>query len=196
MGEKVASSRILCGMLFKSCGLKSALHRYVAMLELIKTYFGYNSWATDRTLVSCEQLTPEEYNAPGCSGNGLVGGTLSHLILVQQGWLGWFEKKMDLREAVNIMDSALFATLGEARARWTTVDEETNQFIVSLTDAAAMEVGTFTRMSGKVESHPFWKMLMHTAHHGTHTRAQIIASIRRFGHEPANLDFLNYVMTV
>ena len=57
------------------------------------------------------------------------------------------------------------------------------------------EIRSFTRMSGKQEAHPFWKLLMHEANHGTHTRAQIIASIRRFGHEPPNLDFLNYVMT-
>ncbi len=165
------------------------------MLELIKTYYKYNSWATYRTLASCEQLSSEEYNSPGCSGNGSVGGTLSHLILVQQGWLDWFEKKLDLREAVKIMDSEPIATLDEARARWVTVDDETNKFINSLTDDSLKEIRTFTRMSGKQEAHPFWKPLMHTASHGTHTRGQIIASIRRFGHEPANIDFLNYVMT-
>jgi uncharacterized damage-inducible protein DinB len=166
------------------------------MLELIKTYYKYNSWATDRTLDSCEQLSTEEYNVPGCSGNGSVGGTLSHLILVQQGWLAWFEGKLDLREAVKIMDSEPFGTLEEARARWKIVDEETNQFINSLTDNSINEIRSFTRMSGKHEAHPFWKLLMHEANHGTHTRGQIIASIRRFGHEPANLDFLNYVMTI
>jgi uncharacterized damage-inducible protein DinB len=165
------------------------------MLELITTYYAYNSWATHRTLTSCEQLSSEEYNAPGCSGNGSVGGTLSHLILVQQGWLAWFEGKMDLREAVKIMDSAPFATLDEARTRWKSLDEETNHFINNLTDVSVKEIRTFTRMSGKQEAHPFWKLLMHEANHGTHTRGQIIASIRRFGHEPANLDFLNYVMT-
>jgi len=165
------------------------------MLELIKTYYAYNSWATDSTFASCEQLSLEEYNAPGCSGNGSVGGTLSHLILVQQGWLAWFEGTTDLRDAVKIMDSAPFATLGEARARWTSIDEETNRFINTLTDASVEEIRSFTRMSGKKEAHPFWKLLMHEANHGTHTRGQIIASIRRFGHEPANLDFLNYVMT-
>ena len=105
MGEKVALDQILRRNKLQNCGLKSALHRYILMLELIKTYYKYNSWATEKVLASCEQLSSDEYNAPGCSGNGSVGGTLSHLILVQQGWLAWFEEKMDLREAVKIMDS-------------------------------------------------------------------------------------------
>jgi uncharacterized damage-inducible protein DinB len=166
------------------------------MLELIQTYYKYNSWATDRLLASCEQLTPDEYNAPGCSGNGSVGETLSHLILVQQGWLAWFEKKLELRDAVKIMTTEKLATLDEAKTRWSLVDNQTNQFINSLTNEQLEEIRNFTRLNGKQESKPLWKLMMHTANHGTHTRAQVVAAIRRAGHAPENVDLLNYVLNV
>jgi uncharacterized damage-inducible protein DinB len=51
-------------------------------------------------------------------------------------------------------------------------------------------------MNGKQESHPLWKLMMHTANHGSHTRAQIVAGIRRAGHAPENVDMLNYVLNV
>ncbi len=166
------------------------------MLELIKTYYSYNSWATEKVLVSCEQLSSEDYNASGCSGNGSIGETLSHLILVQQGWLGWFEKTLELKDAVKIMTTEKLATLDDAKKRWSIVDKQTVHFVHGLTDDSLKEIRNFTRMNGKQESHPLWKLMMHTANHGTHTRAQIVAGIRRAGHDPGNVDLLNYVLNV
>jgi uncharacterized damage-inducible protein DinB len=92
------------------------------------------------------------------------------------------------------MDAAPFTTLGEVRDRWIKVNEETDRYINSLTDTSLKEIRTFTRMNGKQEAHPLWKLLMHTANHGTHTRGQIIASIRRFGYEPGNIDLIHYII--
>jgi uncharacterized damage-inducible protein DinB len=195
-GEKVALAKRFFGAFLKSCGLKSALHRYVFMLELIKYYYAYNSWATERVLASCEQLSVEEYNTPGCSGNGSIGETLSHLILVQQGWVAWFAGNMEMREAVAIMTKEKLATFDDARTRWALVDRQTKNYINTLPEDAVTAIRNFTRMNGKQESHPLWKLMMHTANHGTHTRAQIVAAIRRAGHAPQNIDLLNYVLNV
>jgi uncharacterized damage-inducible protein DinB len=164
------------------------------MLEIIKTYYTFNSWATDRVLAACEQLSPDEYNAPGCSGNGSVGETLSHLITVQQGWVAWFDNKMDIMDAVKLIMSDKLDTLDEARERWDSVNDDTNRFVETLTDDTLREIRHFTRSNGNPESHPLWKLMMHTANHGTHTRGQIVASIRRAGHDPGNVDLLNYVL--
>jgi uncharacterized damage-inducible protein DinB len=166
------------------------------MLEIIKTYYAFNSWATDSVIAACEQLSPEDYNAAGCSGNGSVGETLSHLITVQQGWIAWFERKMDILDAVKLIMNEKLVTLDEARARWDSVNDETNSFIETLTDDSLKEIRHFTRSNGKQESHPLWKLMMHTANHGTHTRGQIAASIRRAGYDPGNVDLLDYVMNV
>lgn len=164
------------------------------MLELIQYNYHYNSWATDRVLESCKALSMEEYNAPGCSGNGSVGETLSHLILVQQGWVAWFAGNMEMRDAVAIMTEEKLTTLEDAKERWVLVNDLTAGFISSLSEQTVTAIREFTRMNGKQEAHPLWKLLMHTANHGTHTRAQIVAAIRRSGHSPLNIDLLNFVL--
>jgi uncharacterized damage-inducible protein DinB len=168
---------------------------FYPMLEIIKTYYAYNSWATERVLVSCQKLSSEEYNAPDCSGHGSIGETLSHLILVQQGWVAWFEG-MEMRKAAAIMTREKLATLQDAATRWAAVDGQTKNFTDSMSEQIIRSIRKFTRMNGKEEAHPLWKLLMHTANHGTHTRAQIVAGIRSAGHSPENVDFLNYVLNV
>ncbi len=164
------------------------------MLELIKTYYAYNSWATDALLDMCGDLSLEEYYSLGCSGHGSIGDTLSHLILVQQGWVTWFEGSSEMRDAVKVMTAEKLTTLDEARARWATVREQTDRFVSGLAEHALREIRTFTRMNGKQESKPLWMFMMHTVNHGSHTRAQILAAIRRSGREPKNIDLLNYIL--
>ncbi|HWF44858.1 MAG TPA: DinB family protein [Candidatus Kapabacteria bacterium] len=166
------------------------------MLELIRTYYVFNSWATDQILHACEQLSPEEYNASGCSGHGSVGQTLAHAIMVQRGWFAWFDKSTEMKEAIALMRTDDVKTLANAREQWEFVQKESNKFLDRLTDEELKGARTFTRMNGKTESKPLWKLMMHTANHGTHTRAQVVAAIRRFGHNPGNVDLLNYVLSV
>ncbi|GEM_PF-4873624 len=166
------------------------------MLELIRTYYAFNSWATEQLLAKCSELSEEEYNAPGCSGHGSIGETLSHLVLVQQGWVAWFEGSMEMKDAVSIMVKEKLNTLTAVNERWALVKKLTNNLINSLTEEKVTAVRHFTRMNGKEESHPLWKLMMHTANHGTHTRAQIVAAIRRLGHNPGNVDLLNFVLNV
>jgi uncharacterized damage-inducible protein DinB len=38
------------------------------------------------------------------------------------------------------------------------------------------------------------ELIMHVANHGTHTRAQIVAAIRRAGYNPGNYELLRFLM--
>ena len=166
------------------------------MLELIQTYYRYNAWATEQLLNACEQLTPEEWNAPGCSGNGSTWETLDHLINVQRGWFAWYDGTKEMKDAIKLMLPKDLDTLPKARERWGSVNEQTNAYINALTEESVKEVRRFIRSNGKEEAHPVWKLLMHTANHGTHTRAQVLAAIRRAGHNPGNIDLLNFILNV
>lgn len=165
------------------------------MLDLIQLYYHFNDWATGVVFESCEALTQQEYDAPGCSGNGSIGQTLTHAILVEQGWFAWFRDSIEMKDAVAIMTSKEFATLFDARDHWqNVVKPQTDGFIEQLSEDMLLTRRTFTRRNGKSESDILWKFMLHTANHGTHTRAQVVSAVRRFGHEPQNVDLLNYIL--
>jgi len=83
-------------------------------------------------------------------------------------------------------------TPSKAREIWNPIDVQTIRAIAGLTDDKLRDVWSWTHPVSGANSLPLWRLLMHVANHGTHTRAQINAAIRRLGHEPKNIDFLNY----
>ena len=167
------------------------------MFELIKTYYAYNSWATARLLDALEQLTPEQLTEPGCSGHGSIRDNLAHLMTTQWGWLSWFDGSLTVSQAYLLkVTSESIDSVGKARERWLPIDTQAIEYVNGLTDDKLRDIWTWTLPTGRSDSLPLCKLLMHVANHGTHTRAQIIAAMRRAGHEPPNIDFLNYSLTV
>ena len=166
------------------------------MLELIQLFYKYESWATDKLLTSLAQLSPEQYNAPGCSGNGSIRETLAHLLSTQYSWFSWYDGSMAVTEAIafKIADEET-STLEAARKRWVINDKKIRQFVGSQTEQSLKEDRSFTLSNGFSSSLQLGRMLLHTANHGTHTRAQIIAGIRRAGHNPGNFEMLNFLLT-
>lgn len=163
------------------------------MFELIKAYFAYNSWATARLFDALDQLTPEQYNEPGCSGHGSIRENLAHLMTVQWRWLSWFDGSLTSSQSyvLNVTSESV-DTIGKARARWLLIDTQASEYVNSLSDDKLRDGWTWTLPNGRSDSLPLWRLLMHVANHGTHTRAQIISATRRAGLEPPNIDFLNY----
>ncbi len=163
-------------------------------LEGILYFYQYNTWATERLLEALEQLTPEQYIAPGCSGNGSIRDTLAHLFAVQYSWFSWYDDTMKVEEAIRYaIPGEEISTIALARERWMWVKEKTNSFLSSLTEEKITGIRTwsFPNMDGGAV---LWKLLLHTANHGTHMRAQIVAAIRRFGYNPGALDLLQLVL--
>jgi uncharacterized damage-inducible protein DinB len=167
------------------------------MFELIKTYYAYNSWAAARLLDALEHLTPEELAAPGCSGHGSIRDTLAHFMATQWGWFSWFDGTMTVTQAYSVRISGdSLDRVAKARARWAPIDKQATDTVNGLSDEKLRDVWTWSLPTGGSDSLPLWRLLLHLANHGTHTRAQIVAAIRRLGHDAPNIDFLNYSLTV
>jgi uncharacterized damage-inducible protein DinB len=163
------------------------------MLETIKTFYVYNSWAMEQLLKPLGTLTEAEFTAPDCSGHGSIRQTLAHLIITQWGWFSWFDKSMQPEEVTKLeLTGEQINTNEKLREKWNAVDKQTRDCVEKQTEESLKEIWSTTLPSGYSLSMPFWKLLMHVANHGTHTRAQIVAAIRRLGHEPGNLDFLRF----
>lgn len=165
-------------------------------LDVIAYAYKYNGWATDLLLESMEQLTPEQYAAPGCSGHGSIRDTFAHFMSSQHAWVSWYEGKITVSNAIKLrLRPDDVATVVQARQRWLPILAQTNAFVAGLTDDRIhqyLEWGIPNGPSGKSR---MWQMLLHTANHGTHTRAQVVAAIRRAGYTPGNIEMLMYVMT-
>lgn len=165
------------------------------MLELIQTHYAYNTWATDRVLQSLEALTPEEYATVEASGHGSIRDTLAHLISTEWGWFSWFDGSKPMSVAYRLrFGGEEIPTPAKARERWAPVREQVERTIAAQTEASVAESWGFTLPNGFAASLPLWKMLLHVANHSTHTRAQIVAAIRRAGHAPQNVDLINYLL--
>ena len=142
-----------------------------------------------------ESLTAEELDAPGCSGVGSTRQTLAHLTAVQNGWFEWFDgSKIPAEAQAARRNPKPLASIAEARELWRVASERADRCIATLTDADVAKVWTAERPGGMTLSLPLGEMLMHVANHGTHTRAQIAAAVRRMGKEPGVLDYLRFAM--
>ena len=63
--------------------------------------------------------------------------------------------------------------MAQARVHWAAIDRQTHAFVDALTDAALAGSCAWTGLDGHSDAAPLWKLLLHVANHGTHTRAQI-----------------------
>ena len=165
------------------------------MLELIQALFRYNSRSTAQLLDAVERLTPDEYTAPGCSGHGSIRDTLAHLLAVEWGWIAELDGSMTSAEAEALdVTGEEVASLAEARRRWAEIDAQTGRCVAGLSEAALQAGWTLDVPGGAAFTLPYWQVLLHVANHGTHTRAQIVAAIRRAGHAPGSYEFVRFAL--
>ena len=155
----------------------------------------YNSWATARVLVSLEQLSFEDYTGPVCSGHGSIRDTLVHVFDAERGWVRWLSGSMSRQEAWrDRLDVVDHPTLEDAKRLWTEIDAKTRAYVASLDDDALAETRTIPSRGGSETHLPTRDILLHVFHHGTHTRGQISAGIRRSGGVPQPTDLIRFLL--
>ncbi len=165
------------------------------MLEMIKNFYAYNAWAMEILLKSLEQVTEEEYTALGCSGHGSIRDTLAHLMGTQWGWFSWFDGSQSAVESIALhITGEEIDTPEKAAEKWKAVHVQTNACLGILTEDNIRKEWSATLPNGFTMSLPLWQLLLHVANHGTHTRAQIIAAVRRLGHNPGIYELFRYAL--
>lgn len=169
---------------------------YAEAMEHSVTLLGaYNSWAMARTLVSLDQLSFEDYTATGCSGHGSIRDTLIHAMDAERGWVRWLDGSMSAREAWrDRLEVADHPTLADAKRLWTEVDAKTRALIGSLDDASLEATWSIPGRDGSETRLAARDVLLHVLNHGTHTRAQISAAIRRHGGVPQPTDLMRFLV--
>jgi uncharacterized damage-inducible protein DinB len=164
--------------------------------DLIRFAYRYNTWANDIVLTAMEQLSADEYSAPGCSGHGSIRDTFAHGISSTHVWFLWFEGKITIAEVPqHRIPGDRFDTVAKARSRWEEIRARTDAYLDSVTDESIEQYREWQIPTGPRGRSRLWQMLFHVANHGTHHRAQIVAAVRRAGYNPGNVEMLAYVMT-
>jgi len=165
-------------------------------LESLHFLYRYNAWATERVLDSLEAAGPPVYAAPGCSGHGTVQETLAHLLSTQRAWIGWLEGSIPIVEAIRPqLVASDVPTVTAARETWAEIARQTDAYLNSLTEKSLREDVSWSLPGGPSGVTPRWQFLLHLADHGTHTRGQIVAAIRRAGHPPASVGILGHIFS-
>ena len=166
-----------------------------AALSMAKVQFAHNNWANESLLNSLQMMSAEQYEKTPCSGNGSIGATVAHLVLVHQSWLEWLRGAVPLQEAFAMTQkSAELDTPAAALTRWQYVSEITEEFLEGLTPEDFVTERPFVIPGGLSSSLPLWEMLLQVTSHGVHTRGQIVSAIRSTGAKPAEVSFLQFCL--
>jgi uncharacterized damage-inducible protein DinB len=161
------------------------------MLPLLRSHYAYQSWAMSNLFKALAELSPEEFETVNASGHGSIRDTLAHLLSTHAGWFSWFDGTTDAAGAMQLRITAADVPTVEAAAeRWEAIREKTTVCLATLTEEGIQKAWSATAPNGLTLSLPLWQLLLHVANHGTHTRAQIVAAIRRTGRKPGVYEFL------
>ena len=128
---------------------------------MAKVQFAHTNWANESLLNSLQSMPAEQYEQTPCSGNGSIGTTVAHLLLVQHSWIAWLSGSLPLSEAFAIVkDTELLKTPAAALERWQDISEMTEEFMDGLTPEAFVTERPFTLPDGRATSLPLWEMLL------------------------------------
>ena len=106
------------------------------MVETLRRMYRYQDWAMEQVWPGLDGLTAEELDAPGCSGNGTIRGTLTHLIRVQNGWFSWFDGTTSAADAQSMRrKDPDFRTMADARAAWREASDRAEACVAKASDA-------------------------------------------------------------
>lgn len=130
---------------------------------------------------------------PDAAGMDPFRQTMTHLIRAQDGWFRIFEGGMSVSEMQSTWwKGDEYKTLAEAHSAWLLASDRAKAYVKHLSDEDAAVRATPEVYGKKKLAAPLGELLLHVANHGTHTRAQTAASIRRFGKSPGVLEYLKF----
>ena len=147
---------------------------------LLRRFFGHHLWATERLLVHCRALSPEQLalSAPGTYGP--IGDTLDHLVSSDRSYLSGVTGH-GRTPALNAGGPGpLLEHLARQREEWFA-------YLDSEPDFDAM----VERRGG---SYPAWVLVLQAIHHGNDHRTHAGTALLRHGLEPEEIDVWGYGM--
>ncbi len=149
------------------------------MLDEIRHFFDYATWANSRALASVETVAAERPSALR---------PLGHLLAAERVWL----LRLTGQDASHVELSPDF-TLEECRALVEENRVAFEQFLGGLEQSALASAVVYRTTKG-VEYHtPVREILTQLLMHGVHHRGQMASAVRAEGGTPASTDYITFV---
>src|SRR2546425_7202373 len=96
----------------------------------------------------------------------------------------------------SVRDTLDFPDLATIRARWQTIERDTQALVAALTEADLARVVEYTNMQGERWAYPLWQQMIHQVNHATQPRSEAAVMLTKLGHSPGWLDLLYFVDVV
>ena len=151
--------------------------------SLLHDAFAHHTWATERIIDACADLSPDQLRTPVAGTYGPILGTLIHLVSTDGWYLEFF------RDWTNLIAEDEDATLDELRAANRTTGAAWMELLAGDLDG---EQDVPEQGDGWVFHAPIGFRLAQVIHHGTDHRSQICTGLTSLGIDPPHIDVWAY----
>ena len=151
----------------------------------------YGSWANQRLLSACTNISADDYYADRNAFFGSIHGTLNHILVGDRIWFG---RISGIDSGLTTLGAKLYDTLdGLVAAR-----ESEDQRIISIIDemdanALSGELRYTTIGNSTPMETPMSAVLTHVFNHATHHRGQVHGLLSQVPFDPPSLDLILYL---
>lgn len=153
------------------------------MKSLLTDAFAHHTWATERMIDACSDLTREQLRAPAPGTYGSIVDTFRHVV-GSDGWhLSFF------RDQPAPIDEGADVSLAELRSANTSNGAAWMEIIAGQLDAEAEVV---EHGDGWDFHAPLGLRLAQVLHHGTDHRSQVCTALTSFGLAPPGVDLWRF----
>jgi uncharacterized damage-inducible protein DinB len=150
--------------------------------------YDYDSWASQRVLEACAELTAEQFTRDLGNSFPSVRDTLFHICGAQ--WI-WIERWHG-RSPSAIPSAADYPDFASVRRRFAEVGRDLLDYVASLSPEDLQRTINFKTLAGVPYSQPLWQCLQHVANHSTYHRGQITTMLRQLGAKPVSTDMVAF----
>lgn len=148
--------------------------------EEIRLLFDYSYSATQRVLAAAARLDDDAFTAtPPIAGSPDLRAILVHMLDAEQSWRQTLKRGEHIAEPD--LDPAAFPTIAALADAWCADEQEMNDWLATLDDAA-LNAPMF-------HDRPLWQYLVHLCNHGTQHRSEAAMILTHYGASPDDLDF-------
>jgi uncharacterized damage-inducible protein DinB len=156
----------------------------------LKLLHDYNTWATQRILTACAQITPDQFNEPANLPYGGLRTTLIHVLEAEKSWRLRCQHQFDFE---GLSDSD-FPTLVAIQEYWHTENLAWQNYLAGVTESELNEIVSYPAGEDEFRQRVVWHCLVHAINHGSQHRSEAAFLLTNHNASPGDLDVTVFLL--